>query len=282
MTHTLKNPVLVYAGLVLFAFFIFFTGIAYAQNPSDVTFPIPELGNCSSMSECKAFCDDSTNKDACVAWAEGHGISVATEERASVPPQGGPGGCRSDSECRAYCDSDEHIDECLNFGVKEGVISSDEAAKIRSHRDEGGPGGCRGPKECDEFCKNPANQNICIDFAVSKGFMTSTEAEQAKEFLAGGASGIPRPGEFSPQRGPRGPAGAGRPGEPGIDKAKAEEVLKAQGGPGGCKDFNECESFCNNPANSETCFNFAVEHGLMNSADAEKLKKAMNAEGPGG
>ena len=82
----------------------------------------------------QGVCDDSTNKDACVAWAEGHGISVATEESVLLCRRRRSRRLPEDSECRAYCDSDEHIDECLNFGVKEGVISSDEAAKIRSHR----------------------------------------------------------------------------------------------------------------------------------------------------
>ena len=50
------------------------------------------------------------------------------------------------------------------------------------------------------------------------------------------------------------------------------EMFKKTGGkgPGGCKGKDECEEFCNNPENQETCFNFGKEHDMI---PEEKLKE---------
>jgi hypothetical protein len=38
-------------------------------------------------------------------------------------------------------------------------------------------------------------------------------------------------------------------------------------GPGGCKGKEECDAFCNNPDNQETCFNFAKDNGMIPEKD---------------
>ena len=50
---------------------------------------------------------------------------------------------------------------------------------------------------------------------------------------------------------------------PQIDENKAKQILAEKGGPEGCKTIEECGAFCSQPENGETCFNFAVEQGLM-------------------
>ena len=57
----------------------------------------------------------------------------------------------------------------------------------------------------------------------------------------------------------------------------AEEAAMARKtggkGPSGCKGRNECEAFCNNPDNQETCFNFGKEHGLIPEADLRQMEE---------
>src|SRR3989344_6043017 len=61
--------------------------IAFAQSepPSTssgqatIIFPIAELGDCNSKEECKTYCDDSTNAEACLSFAETHGLMLKAE-----------------------------------------------------------------------------------------------------------------------------------------------------------------------------------------------------------
>ncbi|MEK7498088.1 MAG: hypothetical protein AAB656_04170, partial [Patescibacteria group bacterium] len=39
-----------------------------------VTFPISELADCEDLSECRTFCEDPVNKEACVAYAKQKGF----------------------------------------------------------------------------------------------------------------------------------------------------------------------------------------------------------------
>lgn len=275
LKHKSAAALFIAAPIVIFLFAFAIT--ASAQNPFDIEFPVPELGNCSSFEDCRTYCESPSNFESCGRWANEQGLvgGGATE----VPPEGGPGGCLSDNECREYCESDENADECLDFAVKNGHMSAEEAAQIQKQRSQGGPGGCRGREECNTFCQNPENRTTCFDFAVAQGHISQEEAERIRPFLEGDLPGLPRPGEFGPQAG-RGPRG---PGEPRINEQKAAQVLEELGGgPGGCTGFRECETFCSTPGNEETCFNFAIEHGLMDPQEAEKFKKIMNTEGPGG
>src|SRR3989338_391085 len=62
----------VFAGTLLLA------GVAFAQE-STITFPVPELGNCTSKEQCKTYCDDPANHDSCIAFAESHGLMSKEE-----------------------------------------------------------------------------------------------------------------------------------------------------------------------------------------------------------
>src|SRR5688572_21276256 len=36
----------------------------------NIVFPISELGNCNSLTECRSFCEDKTNQSACIEFAK--------------------------------------------------------------------------------------------------------------------------------------------------------------------------------------------------------------------
>ena len=55
--------------------------LALAQNIDDsgISYPIKELDNCASKSECKTYCDKETNQGACLDFAGQNGMMKKTE-----------------------------------------------------------------------------------------------------------------------------------------------------------------------------------------------------------
>ncbi len=240
-----------------------------AQNPFDIEYPIAELNNCGSQEECKNFCDISSNQDVCFQWAKNMGF---VKDKPEIHEDFiGPGGCQSEQECEAYCSNKEHGEECLDFSVAEGYITKEEAEKTRIDMNKTGPGGCDSDKSCRAFCDSPDNMEECMKFVVEEGKITEEEAE----FLVKRAM-------IHHERGPDGP---GRPGGPedDIDEEKALNILEELGGgPGGCKNMDECDLYCSAGNHDEECMAFAIEHGLIPPEKIEKMKKMMEMGGPGG
>lgn len=237
-------------------------------------------GGCDSAASCDAFCNTPTNQKTCMDWALANGVISQSnyDKYSGFTAEGGPGGCKTPETCKSYCENESNFDECLEFGQKQGLVSEEQVRRARKT----GPGGCRTKKDCQTFCENPQNQDVCIDHAVTEGFMSSEEAQRIKEFRT-------RADEFRRKaEGFRKQAGEfKRPGveeiDPGFDEDKARQILAAQGGPGGCKTFDECEDFCENPDNQLTCFEFAEKNNLFaNRKHAEKIKRIVQEGGPGG
>jgi len=257
------------AGILTFGVFVF-------AQPVNVSFPVPELGNCGSPDECKTYCDNPVNKDVCMEWAKSVGL-IQDEPRARIEENvSGPGGCSSQQECSRYCESPNHANECLDFAVKEGFMSEEEAERIRTNMNREanmtGPGGCSSREECDSFCRNPENSATCLQFAVAEGMLTQEEAD----FLL-------QAEQRHRMRGSGGPGGPRGPGGPDIDEEKVKQMLsEGMVGPGGCVTMDECDVYCSVGGNDEECMNFAIEHGLIPSDQIEKFKKLMTMGGPGG
>lgn len=221
---------------------VFVSGVA-AQNPFDINFPVAELGNCGSLEECKTYCDDPANSEACLDFAEKNGLIEKEELEVArkVAGKTGPGGCQG-LECQEYCEDPNHQDECFEFAAEAGLIPQAEVNKIRQIKEKTGttrgPGGCRGESECRQYCDDPNNLEECLDFGVKSEFMTPEEADRI-----------------------RGIAGHG---------------------PGGCKGEGECRQYCDDPGHAEECFAFAEEHNLIPKEELEIAKKLINKDGPGG
>lgn len=278
--------------LILPIFLIGFALFAKAQNIFDIQFPIAELGNCASMQECKAYCDDKNNTQACVSWAEAKGFkkpAPPSPQRAGQAPvrqqavsvlaeKSGPGGCRDGEECNAFCSKSENREECFKFAKEHNLISQEEIERVEERmQPKEGPGGCKSFQECDAFCRNPDNAKTCIEFSVKEGKITQEDAD----FLIKRAQERKGPPQGQPLRGPK-PPQPKKPEGPQIDEIKAKQILDERGGPGGCNSMEACEQFCSTQGNEEICMNFAAEHGLMPKEDVEKFKKVMSATGPGG
>ena len=161
--------------------FSLFVGVAEAANPFDITFPIPELGNCGSVEACRSYCDDLTHGTECAAWAEANGFASEDQvEHAAVLERGGPGGCVSEEVCRTYCEDSAHLEECIAFAEQNNLISPDELRQAKAVL-EGGPGGCRGEAECKAYCENADHFKECLSFAERNGILSEDELREARK-----------------------------------------------------------------------------------------------------
>ena len=168
------------------------------------------------------------------------------------------GSCMTDDITTTDCGTDQHWDPITNICVYNDdntttcgpheywdnkydtckPISSGEDIVYTVEDINEGPGGCKTKEECDIYCKDPNNTKECIEFAVDSGFMTLEEAKTVLLMLE-------------------------------------KDITE---GPGGCQSKEECDAYCDDPANMEECIEFAVKVGFMTSEEAERIMEG----GPGG
>src|SRR3989344_2831219 len=241
---------------IIVAFFIFslflITSYISAQESDEpnIQFPVAELGNCENKEACKTYCDNPDNIRVCVAFAEKHGLMNRGEaERAKKLADlgSGPGGCRGKDQCEQFCSNTNNMEVCLEFAEKHGFLDQkelEESRRVLKVLKEGGslPGSCTNKLECESYCANPSNAEECLSFAEKAGFIPKEEVERARKFI------------------------------PLMQKGET---------PGGCKSKEECESYCHEEANMETCAEFAPKVGAMNQEEYDRFKKT-GGKGPGG
>lgn len=279
--------------VVIFSALLGYSLLANAISKDDIVFPVAELNNCASESECRAYCDNPDNISACVAFAEKYGLMSGEEiEKAKkfIRLGSGPGGCNSKESCEVYCGDVVNIEVCIKFAEENDLIPHQEvqeAKKVAKILREGKklPGDCRGKAQCESYCQNPDHAEECLAFGEEAGLMEPEELARAKKFIP-----LMKKGET--------PGGCKNKeqcesycmeGDEHIDecadfalkigaatKEEMEMFKKTKGrGPGGCKGRQECEAFCNNPDNQDICFKFAEEHGFMKKEDIERMKEQM-------
>ncbi len=250
MNSTIQNslkyllPLLIIGASLIVSYAI----VVQAQTSSDevaaeaeakgITFPIPELGDCGSKNECRDYCNNSGNMEACIKFAEGHGLMNKEEAERGLKFQKRllagqtPGGCNSVESCKSFCDEAGNSETCIKFAEEHGFKyekeKAEKAAKFAALVRQGEtPGGCTSKEQCRSYCQDEANREGCIAFGQKMGF---------------------------------------------IDEKKAELFRKTGGkGPGGCNSEESCKAYCNDPGNQEACFKFAEEHDLI---DREEIKHA--------
>lgn len=289
---------------------IFSAAISYAVIAStgagaqQISYPVSELGGCGNETDCRSFCDDESHMVVCVNFAEKNGLMSAedaAQARKFAKIGAGPGGCQNQKECQLYCDDVGHIDACLDFASKNGFIGAAELAeaqKVAQALKSGAslPGGCKNKKECESYCDDLSNVGECFDFAEKAGFIPPDEIDDARKAVAAMKQGARPPGgcknkkecdsycsdpnnieacfDFAEE------AGFIPPEE--IEQArKVIPMMKAGKMPGGCKNKNDCESYCQDDSHMEECANFALEAGFMKPEEVEMFKKT-GGKGPGG
>ena len=245
-------------------------GKAPAVRPPGVVFPVTELDNCASVSECRDYCSREANREVCAEYARKMGIGREGEEGEGSEekmaalgikfPLKDLGNCSSPEECRRFCDKRANLEKCEKFAKRHGLVVEVE-----------GPGGCEGREECEEFCSKRENQKTCMEWAKEHGIedyppaggragpggcMSKEECEKycrehpddeecrreeremeeyCREHLDD--EDCQRMAEYGPLK-----HGHEKPGE--------------GGGPGGCRNPEECKKYCEDHPQSEECREF--------------------------
>jgi hypothetical protein len=229
-----------------------------------ISFPVAELGGCASKDECKNYCNQSVNMDACIAFAKDHGIMTKKDaDRAEkftkqVREGSGPGSCDSPQSCDVYCSNISHLDECTTFAEKNGFKDEhyEQGKKIQSFLKKGGttPGNCQSKQECETYCGDFSHAKECFDFAQKAGIMQKGDSSM------------------------RGKEGH----EPNAEQlSKLAELSQKGETPGHCASKAECEKYCSDGSHNEECVNFGVKIGFIQPDEAEKIKQT-GGKGPGG
>lgn len=300
MARTLHQAIFIILGGALCASVIAMSGsfIAHAQEDT-IVYPVAELGNCENKSACKQYCAGTEHIEACIAFAEVHGLmkkeeaEVAKKFAHSMQENGGPGGCSDVGSCRAYCENIEHIEECLAFAEANGHSDSDveEGKKVAAFLKSGGtlPGGCTSRQSCEAYCSEADHMDECIAFAERAGLemhepdgrpLSIEQMKKVRDLMKNGETpGACRSREQcesyceDPEHAEQCLAFAERAGFMPKEEIERARTMMRDGGPGGCRGRAQCEEFCRNPENQEACMQFAVEHGMMPPQDMERMKE---------
>ncbi len=248
----------------------------------NVTFPIPELGNCTSKQECHAYCDQPANKQACINFAQKHGLITqqqAEQEQKFVQTvqQGGPGGCNTQEACAAYCDQLDHAQECLQFATQHQLVSQNDQQDISQFQQalQSGiplPGGCKTLGECESYCTQDAHVDECVAFGEKSGLIPKDKLGDMKKMVTLMDSGQTPGGCKSKQACQTYCQDTSHSSEciafgqkMGFINQQQAQAMQSTGGkgPGGCDSEQACQTFCNQPENRQACFAFAKNHDLI-------------------
>lgn len=203
-------------------------------------------GGCTTPGECREYCGQVANVNACVEFAKKHKlndkVTGEAERLAAYLESGGatPGNCDSAGSCRSYCGDLAHADECRTFAEKAGLATSEgrravppgQFQKLAELAKNGRtPGGCTTGESCGAYCGDAAHRAECIAFGKEAGLI---DAREADAFEQAGVTG-----------------------------------------PGGCTSKESCHAFCNEEANRDACFAFAKEHNLIPPEELKKTEEGL-------
>lgn len=258
------------AFIVSFILVFLFTGLSHAQeeNPEEtakkhgISFPISELGNCSSFSTCKSFCDSESNRETCINFAKKKGFYKGPPKNEAMLSQARSElGCDSEQSCRAVCEQEANREKCMSFAQKHGLGGPPQ----------GSPGDrkilerakselrCDSESSCKSVCENPANQEKCSNFAKASG-------------LGGGVRRV-------------GPGGCNSEESCKVYCETHQEECGIPGstrrGPGGCNSEESCRKLCEvNPEECKRQGGGPAPAGVEDKFCSENPEKC--AEGRGG
>lgn len=148
---------------------------AQSAQAYHITFPIAELGNCTSIAHCKSYCDDTSHQDACIAFAKKKGFyketSLDTQKQTILQSAQAELGCNSEDSCRQICQQQANFEKCSAFAKKFSLTggqqkSASEAATLQKAKNRLG---CTSVDTCKVFCEKEENKQKCSTFAKETG-----------------------------------------------------------------------------------------------------------------
>lgn len=216
---------------------------------ASITFPIASLGNCSSKQECKAYCDQPANEQACIAFAQQNGLITQQEAEheqkvSQTIQQGGPGGCTSQQACMAYCNDVSHLQECTSFAKEHGMMSQEQEQEATSFQTAIAngvqmPGGCTTLEQCQSYCLQSAHINECVSFGEKSGLIPADKISQMKKMIS---------------------------------------LIQSGQTPGECKTGEECRQYCSQEDHADACASFGQQIGALTSDQAKQLQFQMRQQ----
>lgn len=158
-----------------------FAGPAFGQEASpsgekkfNITFPIAELGNCGSVEECKAYCNQVANQQACMDFAKARGLKKKEQKGLNqelLEKAKAFLGCDSAQACREFCQQEANFEKCSLFAkenkLRGGIKNASASANLRKEIREGLEGsksGIPGPKSGRAYEKANENAKFCREY----------------------------------------------------------------------------------------------------------------------
>ena len=273
------------------------------KMPGDIQYPISELGNCKSKSDCKVFCDNAKNTDTCLSFAEKHKL-MSPEELSNAKKFAdggmvGPGGCQGQAACDTYCNNSDHMEACIAFAEANGIMPEQqlqESKKVLAAIKSGiKPPACHGQQECDTYCSNPDHMEECLAFSLAAGIAPDDQKEQMQKTLDAIKQGIKPPACHGQQECDKycsdgahmeecitfSLATGQAPADQKEQMQKTLDAIKKGVIPPACRGQQECDKYCSDPSHVEECVKFSVAMGNMTEEQAQMSIKTGN-KGPGG
>lgn len=257
--------------ILLFIAVLLFAKLAFAQSATSsavsLTFPIVQLGNCSSTKDCKTYCDDPTHLDACIAYAKEKGFYQAStldsNQTTILAAAKTALGCDSLDSCRKFCQLSVNAAQCSAFAtahnLRGGKVSLSSTVLQKAQQVLG----CDSEDSCKTFCQQDVNKTKCAAFAhennlrggdetVGPGGCTSENS--CKQYCA-------NPSNFQTCS---------------QYKQETEGTGSAHfTGPGGCTSEDSCKSFCDQ--NPTAChLNPAGHESAMSATGAAEIEMHTN------
>lgn len=252
---------------LLLAFALFSLGViaartpVFAQSPVSgdgeaqakkygVTFPIAELGNCSSFQACRSYCDSEANREVCVSFAKKKGFYKEVENdrrEAMLKSAKDELGCSAKEACEALCHDQANFEKCQAFAKKHGFGDGPNPRQALLLKKAKEVLGCDSKESCEAVCQKEANREKCSQFAQSNGMRGGIERKGP-----GGCTSEESCKAFC------------------SDEKNREICQRFSGGPqgsngrqgfGGCNNEADCKVFCQDPKNGEVCGQFGTQGG---------------------
>ena len=128
-----------------------------------ITFPIAELGNCTSIASCKTFCVSSQNQEACQIFAESHGL---TKKERVVEKAQTELGCTTLESCKSFCENAANQETCSSFAKRYNLKTVAKNRMLELAKTELG---CTSLQECRALCAQTENHAKCVGLAQKMG-----------------------------------------------------------------------------------------------------------------
>lgn len=200
----------------------------------DVTFPIPELGNCGSYSECRNYCEDPVNQNTCINFAKSKGFykeePIRPDNDELWRRTKAELGCDSMQSCQAVCQQATNFERCNSFAGRQGLTGGhvEDPTKDEILAKAKEVLGCNSYESCKSYCEQEANRQKCSDFARQVG-------------LRGGHE-VKGPGGCTSEETCR--AFCSDPNNYQICSSYSSPSRGGFSGPGGCNSEASCRAYC--------------------------------------